>query len=96
MNQHQREWQSFIGDWESCKRNFSFVKGFDGNVTLTVIAATNLDTSNGDNVGSDQCDNALQCSTVCFLPAAKRYKVNVANKLDITFCFDPVKCQCWI
>ena len=68
MNQHRREWQSFIGDWESCKRNFSV----DGNVTLTVIAATNLDTSNGHNVGSDQCDNALQWSTVCYLPAAKR------------------------
>ena len=36
---HQREWQRFMGDWKSHKRNFSL------GVTLTMIATTNLDTS---------------------------------------------------
>ena len=36
---HQREWQRFMGDWKSHKRNFSLV------VTLTMIATTNLDTA---------------------------------------------------
>ena len=36
---HQREWQRFMGDWKSHKRNFSL------GVTLTMIATANLDTS---------------------------------------------------